>query len=260
MPKRGKQTLQRRRRRQDRGGSRSYSTDSDGLGEEIKEVFDQMDFIYGELEVVVNADSFIFSNVELSEMDGSLDYVYEQIGKWLVGYCGCLVQREQTGHLDIDALENLLDRLLGICYQMESWIKLVDHVLQNPEALYGTSELPPQHEKDAHELRRRRSRVTEVQTYLEKLKQRHASHLITNDHRAFQDISTEDLDRLSYRYARFTMASFPSSCPQELFQLLLGLKISQIPELLHNLPFDGCVPVQNVTPTSEVNGLTVNNA
>ncbi|CAD5209763.1 unnamed protein product [Bursaphelenchus okinawaensis] len=256
MPKRGKQTVQRRRRRQDRAISRSYSTDSDGLGEEIKEVFEQMDFIYGELEVVVNADSFVFSNVELSEMDGSLDYVYEQIGKWLVGYCGCLVQREQTGHLDIDAVENWLDRLLGICYQLESWVKLVDHVLEHPESLYGSAELPSQHERDAQELRRRRSRVNEVQVYLNKLKERHAAHLVTNDHRSLNELDAEDvLDRVAYRYNRFMAAAFPSATADELMQKVMGKSVEDVTQLLKNLPFDGCVPVQNITPTAEVNGV-----
>ncbi|KAI6196318.1 hypothetical protein M3Y94_01095000 [Aphelenchoides besseyi] len=234
MPKRGKCPITRTRRRANRLHKRSEdSSDGEQLGDEIREVFDQMDFIYGELEIVNSDNAYMYDNHDLSDLDSSLDFVYEQIGKWLVGYCGCLVQREQVGRMDVDCLENLLDKLLGICYQLESWAELVDSVLKDLSVVCETNDhstdVPI---RDLDELRRRRQRVQEVQNYVTRIKERHIEHLVTNDHRPFAQLTPQDKETLAFRYGRYLQASFPSTPIQRLQEIIGKVTIDRIPHLL----------------------------
>ncbi|KAI6184706.1 hypothetical protein M3Y97_00624900 [Aphelenchoides bicaudatus] len=234
MAKRNKCAVMRNRRRVNRYHKRSdESTDSEEMSTEIKEIFDQMDIIYGELEGKLNSnDSFAYQSRDLCDLDNSIDFVFEQIGKWLVGYCGCLVQQEQTGQIEIECLENLLDKLLGINYQLDCWDELVRSVVHDLRDAFKQEKSAIVPLKDLDELERRQQRVKDVQNYLIRIKERHQNHLLTNDQRPFSQLSAQEKDSLALRYSRFIQASFPSTSVERLQEIIGKVTIDKIPHLL----------------------------
>lgn len=152
--------------------------------------------------------------------------------EWLVSYCGCLVQKEQVGTIDINCLETLLDSLLGIIYQLEAWHELVQSLIQDLRTAFKDENEMGVPLKDLDELERRQKRVQEVQNYLSRIKERHSEHLLTNDNRRYSQLTSQEKDTLALRYSRFILASFPSTSPEHLENIIAKLSIDQLPCLL----------------------------
>lgn len=113
-----------------------------------------------------------------------------------------------------------------------AWLELVQSLVHDLRIAFKDEQEMGVPMKDLDELERRQKRVQDVQSYLARIKERHAEHLLTNDQRPFSQLNLQEKDNLALRYSRFVQASFPSTSLERLDEIIAKVSIDQIPRLL----------------------------
>lgn len=141
--------------------------------------------------------------------------------------------------MDNECLENLLDTVLGIGYQLDC--KLLKSRINTVYLGWNELALAFKQEhcskivsKDLNELNRRQQRVREVQGYLNRIKERHKEHILLNDRRPFSELTTQQKERLAIRYSNFIQASFPSTSVERLQEIIGKVPIDKASSVLQS--------------------------